>query len=84
MDPKTLIPTYLGLAVGFVFLPVIVTTAFDARRKRLVTCPETGLKAAISLGPRREILRLFADAKPCVGACSRWPERAGCLQACVG
>jgi hypothetical protein len=49
------------------------------RRARVVTCPETNDEAAVSLdalfAASRGVLRL--------SACSRWPERAGCNQACL-
>ncbi len=50
------------------------------RGLRVVTCPETGDGAAVS------VEALFAatwDGALRLSACSRWPERAGCDQACL-
>ena len=39
--------------------------------KRLITCPETGAPAAVDIN----VFQRMSD-------CSRWPEKAGCDQAC--
>jgi hypothetical protein len=40
--------------------------------KRLITCPETHATAALDI----DLLQRMSD-------CSRWPEKAGCDQACL-
>lgn len=54
------------------------------RGMRLMACPETGQTAAIELQARRAALTaLFKSPGLRVEVCSRWPERAGCDEACV-
>lgn len=80
------------MGTGIVFATVVIVTMvalFIAlylryRGKRIVTCPETLLpvgaeiSAALAAGT-------WMTARPhlVVTACSRWPERAGCDQACA-
>jgi hypothetical protein len=78
--------------VAFTFVAVVLlamTTLFIAlyvkyRGERVVTCPETHLpvgaevNAALAAGTW-----LVSRPRYVVTACSRWPERAGCDQACV-
>ena len=54
------------------------------RGKRVMACPETGEAVAIELQARQAaLLALFQSPALRVQACSRWPERAGCDEACV-
>jgi len=82
----------MGTGIGFIFAAVVLvamTVVFIGlyvryRGKRLVTCPETHLpvsteiNAALAAGTW-----IAAQPRFVVTACSRWPERAGCDQACA-
>ena len=57
----------------------------ELRGKRIVNCPETGRPVAVDLDVR------YSAAHSLVGRphfrlkdCSRWPEKAGCGQMCLG
>jgi hypothetical protein len=52
---------------------------FRSRGVRVITCPETHNEAAVSL----DALHAAASGSPRLASCSRWPERAGCNQACL-
>jgi hypothetical protein len=56
------------------------------RGTRLVACPETKLPAAVELDSIRAALALMSDEPPHLRltSCSRWPEKAGCGQECLG
>jgi hypothetical protein len=81
---------YLALAVGLLWIVVFLAApAFFAWRRwrgtRIVTCPENERPAAVDLNLR------YALAGAIVGRpelrlrdCSRWPERKGCGQMCLG
>lgn len=55
------------------------------RSTRLIVCPETGEAAAVRLdaaiATETSIYQEPADFR--LSACSRWPERAGCNEACL-
>lgn len=72
----------LGIVVAIVLLPVLRVT----RGTRLVACPETKRPAAVELDSMRAALTLFAGepGQLRLSSCSRWPERAGCGQECLG
>lgn len=54
------------------------------RGTRVMACPETGQPVAIDLqAPRAALAALFGRPRLQVRECSRWPERAGCDEACV-
>lgn len=54
------------------------------RGKHVVTCPETGVPAAVAVDLSRAILGA-AVGRPvqALSACSRWPERGRCGQPCL-
>jgi hypothetical protein len=55
------------------------------RGTRVVSCPETGKPAAVALASLSGALAApFGATVPSLRACSRWPERAGCGQECLG
>ena len=82
----------MGTGLGFTFA-VVVLLAMGVlfaglyvryRGKRIVTCPETNapvgaeINAALAAGTW-----MVTQPRFVVTACSRWPERAGCDQACA-
>ena len=78
--------TTIASAVIVVSAAVILFLALYMRYrgKRIITCPETNLPAtaevdaALAAGTTMATRPRFV-----VTACSRWPERAGCDQACA-
>jgi hypothetical protein len=52
--------------------------AFRYRGKRIVVCPETQQPVGTEIGAMRAAAGSFV-----ITSCSRWPERAGCDQACA-
>ena len=52
--------------------------AFRYRGKRIVVCPETQQPVGAEIGAMRAAAGRFV-----ITSCSRWPERAGCDQACA-
>jgi hypothetical protein len=66
-----------------VVLPVGLLEYQDLKRKKSVVCPETGDGARVEVDARRGALSVaFGAPRLRVTACSRWPERASCDQAC--
>ncbi len=52
---------------------------------RLVNCPETVEAAIVKINATRAIASKVAGGNALrLRACSRWPERQGCDQACLG
>ena len=55
------------------------------RGPRLVTCPESGVAAAVEVDTRYSAVRsAFGRPHFRLSECSRWPERGRCGQACLG
>ena len=81
--------TYVVIAILAVALVAIAfRRSYQAfatyRGTRVMACPETGQPVAIDLQARRAALAaLFKRPDLRVQECSRWPERAGCDEACV-
>jgi hypothetical protein len=81
------------LALVFVVLLVLslLPLAFIAIRKalkergpRVITCPENGCRAEVSLDAWRSGLSFaFGEERRQLSTCSRWPEMGGCDQACL-
>jgi len=82
----------MGSGFGLAFITGVVlalvatflTLYFRYRGKRIVTCPETHepvsarINAALAAGTW-----IASQPRFVLTACSRWPERAGCDQACA-
>ena len=60
-------------------MSISIKRLFDSRGVRVITCPETHESAAVSL----DALRSAVSDSLLLSNCSRWPERAGCDQACL-
>jgi len=71
-----------GVLLAMIGLFIALTVRY--RGKRIVTCPETHapvgakINAALAAGTW-----IVARPRFVITACSRWPERAGCDQACA-
>ena len=78
--------TAIVVAVAFLvaFIALFLGMYVRYRGKRIVTCPETNapvgaeIDAALAAGTW-----MVTQPRFVVTACSRWPERAGCDQACA-
>ena len=85
--PQWLAPLlgFLVIVVVFVVIPYSLTLGALFRRPRQVRCPETGSGETVSIGIARQTVYSFlpvcSPVKLC--ACSRWPARRGCDQACT-
>ena len=57
----------------------------ELRGTRLATCPETGRTVAVDLDLKYSAVHsLFGRSQFRLSDCTRWPERAGCGQMCLG
>ena len=73
----------LAGAVLFRIFPV-VRTYFLYRGKRIVTCPETLMPAAVDVAAGKAAMAAFSgEPEPRLEQCSRWPERRECGQECL-
>ena len=84
MNFQLLILVIVAIGFFYVMLPVALTTYRQFRGPRTVVCPETGGATQIEL----DAWHAAATAMPGpprlhVAACERWPERAGCDEACL-
>ena len=87
---STLLFMGTGVAIALAAVAVMAMTALalrvyaSYRGKRIVTCPEThqpvGAEINAGLAARTWLVN---DPRFVITSCSRWPERAGCDQACV-
>jgi hypothetical protein len=76
----------LVLAVGlFIFRAIPGVRAFlNYRGKRLITCPETRKPAAVDVAAGEAAVGAFLSEPTLrLKECSRWPERADCVQDCL-
>ncbi len=66
-----------------VVLPVGLLEYQDLKRKKSVVCPETGDPARVEVDARKGAISVALGVpRLIVTACSRWPQRASCDQAC--
>ena len=74
----------LALATVYVLIPVASDSYLRYRRRRVVTCPESGALVEICADARRAAFSsLFGKSRLKVKTCTRWPERKGCNQSCL-
>lgn len=84
--------TFPFIMLAFAALAAVVAVVFfvpvlrDAHAERLVACPETERPAAVTLDGSRALLAQVRrePGRLRLAACSRWPEKAGCGQECLG
>jgi hypothetical protein len=78
---------YLLGALALVALAVVARfgwSYFRLRGTRVVTCPETQQKAAVEIDtPRAAGSAILGKPNFRLEACSHWPEKQGCGQACL-
>ena len=83
-SPGLLILAVLAAGILFVVLPVTLTAYFEYRRKKTVTCPETGSRAEIGVDAGKATRgAAFGLRTLKVEDCSLWPERRGCQESCL-
>lgn len=83
-SPGLVILAIFAIGALLVLLPVALAASSRARATRVVVCPETGGPASVALDPGRAARgAIFGKTWLAVENCSRWPERAGCDQACI-
>jgi len=73
----------LGLVLA-TYLGIALTTWRRLRGRRVVTCPETGRPAGVSVDLGHAVasaVRERTDIR--IAACTCWPEREGCDQVCA-
>jgi hypothetical protein len=84
MNPWTVLPALAALAVGYVLLPVALTTFSRYRRQLNLRCPVTGETAGLFFHPGRAGLSAcFGRPSLSVRNCSLWPEHAACGRDCT-
>jgi hypothetical protein len=73
------------LAVSLIpLLVVAVRNAFREKGPRVITCPENGCHAVVAVDAWKSGLSsAFGEENRRLVACSRWPEKEGCDQACL-
>ena len=68
----------------FVLLPTMLTTLYEYREKKSVTCPEMGRTAEIGVDAGRAARSsMFGRLRLKVQSCTFWPERKGCHEDCL-
>lgn len=84
MRGSGLVAILYGLAGFFVVVVSVGLLEFeDLKRSRSVVCPETGGAARVGVDAREGALRVALGVPRLrVVACSRWPARRDCDQAC--
>jgi hypothetical protein len=84
MTTTTFIFLLLGLVV-VVYAGLAIRAFMRMRGTRVVVCPETHKPAAVTVNAAHAALSAVWE-RPDVrlSSCTRWPERAGCDQACAG
>ena len=82
----------MGTGVGAFFIAAVLVALVATfiglflryRGKRIVTCPETKLPVGVEIHAAKAAgMWIASHPRFVVSACSRWPERAGCDQACA-
>ena len=83
MTPQLLVTVLIGIVLT-VYAVVAVTAWRRLRGARVVTCPETGKAAAVTIDlGHAAVTAVWDKADLKLATCSRWPERQGCDEACV-
>ena len=78
------IGTLVVAAVLYVTLRTPLQRYFQARGDRVVNCPDNGQVVAVRVDAAHAALsRSAAPDHFRIDACSRWPEKSGCGQACL-
>jgi hypothetical protein len=83
MSTLTFVELLLALVL-VVYAAIAAIAWLRARGTRIVICPETQKPAAVEVdAAHAAVSALWEDSGVRLHRCSRWPERAGCDQACA-
>ena len=75
---------FFTVGVAVTLIAIFVALFLRYRGKRIVTCPETKLPVGVEISAAKAAgTWIVSQPRFVVTACSRWPERAGCDQACA-
>ena len=81
---NTGISFFFTVAVAVALIATFAGLFLRYRGKRIVTCPETALPVGVEVNAAKAAgTWIVSRPRFVVTACSRWPERAGCDQACA-
>jgi hypothetical protein len=84
MNPWTVVPMLIVIAILFVVAPVGGAAFAQFRRRKIVQCPVTKGDAVIRLDPMQSALaELIRNGRFAVADCSLWPDRHSCSQSCL-
>jgi len=86
---------FLGIMVTISLIPMAVVLVYMIRKGlktgsqlqggRTVTCPETGDEVTVEVDAKHAGYTAAYDSEEVrLTDCTRWPEKAGCRQDCVG
>jgi len=82
--PLSLIPWFFVIALAGPAAWALGRVYRRSRRDQEVTCPEVNHFATIQLDARHAVaMHALGETHRRVKACSLWPDRQGCQQACV-
>lgn len=74
----------VAIAVAAVGLLWVLPAYRAYRRRRVVTCPETGTATGVHVDAARVARSAWLGPLDLrLRSCTRWPERSGCGQECV-
>lgn len=74
----------VAIALGTVGLLWVLPSYRAYRRRRVVTCPETGHATGVHVDAARAARSAWMGPLDLrLKSCTRWPERAGCGQECL-
>ncbi len=83
-NPWTTLASLAALGAVYPVLPVALDLYARFRTPRPVTCPDTGEAAEVVPDARHAALTgIVSRPRVRVRACTLWPARAGCRQACL-
>jgi peptidoglycan/LPS O-acetylase OafA/YrhL len=84
MNPTTVIPLLIAIAVVFVLLPVAIAVYRFYRVPRTVRCPRLRTTATVSVDPQRAALAaVLGSTALSATACSLLAARPGCRTECL-
>jgi hypothetical protein len=83
INPEVVIPAVVTIGLGYVLIPAIIFRMIEGKEPRTVVCPDNLQPAVVRLKVLNEVRGLFVACDHEISACTRWPSRAACNQACV-
>ena len=78
------IGSIISVGAVYVLLPNYLSVFFGHRKPKMITCPEKGWEATVSISPHLAALTsLFDSERRRVKRCSLWSEGKGCDMGCL-